>query len=78
MDFSAKKSKNMDKYLKKVKKISNEGKKEVEQGKKEELYPVCPMLSRGNHHHRCINTECVAYGDRFCRALNTKVRTTLI
>jgi len=78
MDFSAKKSKNMDKYLKKVKKVSNEAKKEDEDVKKEVLYPVCPMLSRGIHKHRCIGKECVAYKNGFCSALQTKVHTTLI
>lgn len=74
-------TKNEGKYLEKVKKISNEGKKAVPKESKEAkevLYPICPMLSRGSHLHRCINTECVAYGDRFCRALNTKVITKLI
>lgn len=72
------KTANMDKYLGKVKKIANEGKKAVPKEAKEILYPVCPMLSRGIHQHRCINTECVAYKDGYCNALHTKIVVTYI
>lgn len=92
--FTSKKGTNKDKYLKKVKLIINneeilEKTKDLKgiheeiipqtpETAKEVLYPVCPMLSRGNHQHRCINTECVAYKNGYCHALQTKVEITLI
>jgi len=46
--------------------------------KKETLYPVCPMLSRGAHQHRCIGEICAAFDNDKCSALQCKLKVTYI
>ena len=63
--------------------FKKEADKIVDEATKEALYPICPMLSRGAHKHRCINKECVAYSPGkvdigFCNAMNCEIKVTYI